>query len=248
MKKILIIVTTAACLFTACSSTESGAINGASLGSILGGSLGGLLGGYRGHNIGTMVGLVAGGAGGAAIGSQREAARRDAALGERRQRSEERASQRDVRSDRHHQRAERRMVVGQSRSGGTDGYSVMNGSDEVAERSPLTLHNLRFVGQDGNDAINRGEVCSLVFELANASGQTVCDIVPYIQELSGNEHIEISPSTTIEALPNGDAIRYTATLRADSRLKAGTATFRIAVSTDGSEFLVLRDFSVATAK
>ncbi len=232
MRKILIAVVAAACLLTACSSTESGAVNGASLGSIFGGSLGGLLGGYRGHNIGTMVGMVAGGAGGAVIGSQREAKRREASYEDRLQRTE--------------QRARRRSGIRKQTDAGSNGYSYDAGDEDL--QSPLTLRNLRFVGQDGNDAINRGEICTLVFELANASGHAVTNVVPYISEIQGNEHINISPSTSIESIPDGDALRYTATLRADSRLKAGTATFRIAVSTDGSEFVRLRDFSVPTAK
>ncbi len=234
MRKSIIVVVAAVCLLTACSSTESGAVNGASLGSVFGGSVGGLLGGYRGHNIGTMVGLVAGGASGAAIGSQTEAKRREATYEDRRQSSEQRAKRRvsDVRK--------------QTDAGSSNRYSYDAGNE--TQKSPLTLRNLRFVGQDGNDAINRGEICNIVFELANASGHAVSNVVPYVSELQGNEHITISPSTSVESIANGDALRYTATLRADSRLKAGTATFRIAVSTDGSEFIRLRDFSVPTAK
>ena len=242
MKKFLIAAMSAALVFSSCNTTESGAINGASMGSVFGSALGGLLGGYRGHGIGTMVGMVAGGATGAVIGSQREAARREEGLERREQRRMEREQQTMERNrpSTRRQKPARTSDYGQ-------GYSMGMETDE-AVKSPLTLQNLRFVGQDGNDAINRGEICTLVFELANASGQAVYDVVPYISELSGNEHITISPSTSIETIAHGDAIRYTATLKADTRLKAGTATFRIAVSTDGSEFVRLRDFSVATAK
>ena len=242
MKKFLIAAMSAALVFSSCNTTESGAINGASMGSVFGSALGGLLGGYRGHGIGTMVGMVAGGATGAVIGSQREAARREEGLERREQRRMEREQQTMERNrpSTRRQKPARTSDYGQ-------GYSMGMETDE-AVKSPLTLQNLRFVGQDGNDAINRGEICTLVFELANASGQAVYDVVPYISELAGNEHITISPSTSIETIAHGDAIRYTATLKADTRLKAGTATFRIAVSTDGSEFVRLRDFSVATAK
>lgn len=242
MKKFLIAAMSAALVFSSCNTTESGAINGASMGSVFGSALGGLLGGYRGHGIGTMVGMVAGGATGAVIGSQREAARREEGLERREQRRMEREQQTMERNrpSTRRQKPARTSDYGQ-------GYSMGMETDE-AVKSPLTLQNLRFVGQDGNEAINRGEICTLVFELANASGQAVYDVVPYISELSGNEHITISPSTSIETIAHGDAIRYTATLKADTRLKAGTATFRIAVSTDGSEFVRLRDFSVTTSK
>lgn len=249
MKKILIAVMAAAVVLSSCSTTESGAINGASMGSVFGSALGGLLGGYRGHGIGTMVGMVAGGATGAVIGSQREAARREESLERREQdleRREQRRMEREQQTMERNRPSTRRQKPARTSDYG-QGYSMGMETDE-AVKSPLTLQNLRFVGQDGNDAINRGEICTLVFELANASGQAVYDVVPYISELAGNEHITISPSTSIETIAHGDAIRYTATLKADTRLKAGTATFRIAVSTDGSEFVRLRDFSVATAK
>lgn len=249
MKKSLIAAMSAALVFSSCNTTESGAINGASMGSVFGSALGGLLGGYRGHGIGTMVGMVAGGATGAVIGSQREAARREQGLERREQeleRREQRRMEREQQTMERNRPSTRRQKPARTSDYG-QGYSMGMETDE-AVKSPLTLQNLRFVGQDGNDAINRGEICTLVFELANASGQAVYDVVPYISELSGNEHITISPSTSIETIAHGDAIRYTATLKADTRLKAGTATFRIAVSTDGSEFVRLRDFSVTTSK
>ncbi len=226
MKKLLISVICLSLITTSCSTTESGAVNGASLGSVFGSALGGLLGGYRGHNIGTMVGMVAGGATGAILGSQQEAKREGRRVNERRTRSVD-DEPRQV-----YERNEQQREY----------------DNEPSATSPLQLRNLRFVGQDGNDAINRNEICKVVFELANLSGHIVYNVVPSIFEVSGNEHIEVSPSTNIESIAHGDAIRYTATMRADSRLKAGTATFRIAVSTDGSEFLRLRDFSIATAK
>ena len=242
MKRILAAALAATLVMASCSTTESGAVNGASMGSVFGSALGGLLGGYRGHNIGTMVGMVAGGATGAVIGSRREANRREDAL----ERREQRRQQNEQTDYEYEQASPAKRTPERTADYGRDYNSATQSTD--ASESPLALRNLRFVGQDGNETINRGEICTLVFELANASGRTIYDVVPYIHELAGNEHIEISPSTSIEAIANGDAIRYTATLKADSRLKAGTATFRIAVSTDGSEFIRLRDFSVATAK
>jgi len=243
MKKSIITFLSIALLLTACSSPESGAINGASFGSIFGGALGGLIGGPRGHNIGTMVGLITGGAGGAAVGAQNRAARRERALqnAEARQRYEESEySQRPNRNRRNRRQQE------------TESYEnteVNVGSDPIVESaSPLQLRNLRFIGENGNQTIDPGETCQVVFELANASGQTVTNIVPYVHELNGNEHIAISPSTRIEAVPNGDAIRYTATIHADKKLKEGKAVFRIAVSTNESEFITLRDFSIGIGK
>lgn len=117
-----------------------------------------------------------------------------------------------------------------------------------APQCPLLLRNFHFIDEDSNQVISRGECCHVVFELVNQSGHTIYDIVPYLSELNGNTHLSISSATLIESLTDGDAIRYTAMIRADNRLKSGTATFRIAVSTDGQEFIPVKDFSIATHK
>ena len=86
------------------------------------------------------------------------------------------------------------------------------------------------------------------FAVAAKADDTINNVVPYIHELNGNAHLIISPSTRIESIANGDAIRYTATIRADNKLKEGTAVFRIAVSTEEEEFVTLRDFSIGLGK
>ena len=193
-------------------------MNGASVGAMFGGALGGILGGHRGHDWGTMVGLIAGGAVGHAASAASDANR------------EARQSRREERTGIMN-RSERRTVERQT-------------------TSPLTLQGLRFIsGQDApTSTIHRGETCQLIFELANRSGQAVYSIVPYICEVEGNEHLHISPSTRIESLSAGDAIRYTAVVRADKSLKAGQAVLRIAVSCDEGDFVTLYDFPIETAK
>lgn len=236
-------------MLSACSSPESGAINGASFGSIFGGALGGIIGGPRGHNIGTMVGLITGGAGGAAIGAQQRSERRERALNraeDERQRYEQGETQpQRSRSTMGKARRNRNRELQSDRYEAAP-IDVVN--EPTTSASPLQLRNLRFIGENGNQTIDRGETCQVVFELANSTGRTINNVVPYIHELNGNEHLVISPSTRIESIANGDAIRYTATIRADNKLKEGTAVFRIAVSTEEEEFVTLRDFSIGLGK
>lgn len=248
MKKNITSILVIALMLSACSSPESGAINGASFGSIFGGALGGIIGGPRGHNIGTMVGLITGGAGGAAVGAQQRAERRERALTraeDERQRYEQTEPVQPQRRSTMRKRNRNRDIPNE-RYDATP-IDVAN-EPATTSASPLQLRNLRFIGENGNQTIDRGETCQVVFELANSTGRTINNIVPYIHELNGNEHLAISPSTRIESIANGDAIRYTATIRADNKLKEGTAVFRIAVSTDEEEFVTLRDFSIGLGK
>lgn len=208
--------------------TGQGAVSGASLGGMFGSALGGILGGPYGRDLGTMVGMVAGGATGATIGYQSEKRRYEQEMGQYNQRASERQARAEARS-----REETRVTIP---------------VETEAPQSMLTMRNLRFIGEDGNQAINRNETCKIIFELANLSGQTVYNVVPEVTEINGNSHITISPTTRIESINNGDAIRYTAIVTADRKLKEGTAAFRIAVSTDGQEFITLKEFSIATAE
>lgn len=112
----------------------------------------------------------------------------------------------------------------------------------------MDLRNLRFIDETRNQTLNRRETCELVFELMNVTNRPLHNVVPYIAETNGNPHIYLSPSTRIERINPGEGIRYTAMIKTDNRLKAGTARFRIAVSCDGQDFVTLREFELTTAK
>lgn len=226
LKNTLALLLAALLILSSCATTGQGAANGAFFGGVLGSAVGGLTGGHRGHFAGTIVGTLIGGAAGAAIGAHNE---------------RERIEQIEHRGNSVYNQNSRRSTGRDNREYSTNRY-------ENVASSPLTIRALRFVGQDGNNAINRGETCQIIFELCNTTGRTINDIIPDIYEVNGNSHLTISPATRIEGLRSGDAIRYTASVRADNRIKEGTAYFRIAVSTDGSEFITLRDFSIQMQK
>lgn len=258
-------------LLSSCYSTGSGAMNGASMGALLGGAFGGLRGGPRGHDRGTIIGILVGGAAGAAIGHAQESKREQAyeqARVQQPQRPSRRQRRARARADRYngqtdmyaygqtgtyHQQPADTYSPRQLNNGAAtqqpsiDANSPALQAGQQAAECPLQLRNLRFVGEDGNQTINRGETCKIIFELANTSGRTITDIVPYVFETNGNEHLELSPTARIESIRNGDAVRYTAHVKASSKLKAGTAYFCIQVSTEGGDFVTLRTFSVELA-
>jgi len=144
------------------------------------------------------------------------------------------------------QRNERKRYEGQPERRTYD-YGEAPAQPRLPE-SPLTLCDLRVAEENGNRTINRGETCKVVFELANRSGATLYDIVPSLTEVNGNRHLSISAFSPIEQMRNGTIVRCTVIIKADHRLKAGSADFLISVSVRGGDFLPLQDFSIPTDK
>lgn len=221
MRKVMAMCLTALVLLSSCyTRTGTAAMRGASMGALFGGSLGGVVRGYRGHAMGTMIGMVAGAAAGTAIAQGRE---------------------RDTRTVT--TTAPRRQVTA-----GTVAPAETTIDQEVTVGScPMTLVSIKFVDTDGNQVINRGEDCKLIVELRNDTREDVPMVVPYLDELTGNKQIYISPTTSIESVPAGRTIRYTAVVRGASKLKDGMASFRLSVSCDNEDFVTLKTFKIPTS-
>lgn len=230
--KVPVFVCICGLLGAACTSSAqfNGMVAGASLGSVLGSSIGSLTGGYRGHHIGTLAGAVVGGAVGSAAGTM-------ASKTVARKMDEARDSQNRT-DDVYSVEADAGRSVEENRMA----------SSSVGTEAPLLLRNLRFIDGTRNQKLNREETCELIFELINTTRHTLHNVVPYISEINGNPHIYLSPSTRIEHIRVGEGVRYTAIIKTDKRLKAGTARFRIAVSCDGQDFVTLREFDLPMEK
>lgn len=93
----------------------------------------------------------------------------------------------------------------------------------------IEIRNARFVDDNQDNAISRGELCKVIFEVINHSKQTLYDVQPLVVEANNNKHIFISPSIHIEKIDPGKGIRYTALVKADNRLKNGTAKICVSV-------------------
>ena len=232
----------------------SGAYAGATLGSILGSAIGGITGGPRGSDLGTIVGMGVGGAVGAAIGEQADKKMQEQSE-RRRERIEQRRRERD-RDDYgyyneqppYEQRPTYESGFDEN-NGGDDRIFDFKGSDYTGNYSaqqpsasesvqqeptrtigtlPIEIRNARFVDDNQNRQINRDELCKVIFELWNNGSQTLHDVQPIVTEETGNKHLDISPTIHVEQLEPGKAIRYTALVRADRRLKPGNAVIRVA--------------------
>ena len=206
-------------LASSCRSTEEGASTGASFGALIGSAIGGIVGGHRGHDIGTLVGIAAGGATGAVVGHR-------------------------------HEQTEQKKYESYETYESYESYETHESHHSPVQprlpECPLTLHDLRVTEENGNRTINRGETCKVVFELANRSGATLYNVLPSLTEVNGNRHLSISAFSPIEQMSNGTVVRCTVIIKADKKLKAGTADLLLSVSVRGGDFLPLQDFSIPT--
>lgn len=128
---------------------------------------------------------------------------------------------------------------------------------EVIENTPsepyyapsgLQIINLRFIDDNRNHVIDAEEQCKLVFDIVNEGDVSAYNITPVVEEVSGMKHITISPSAQISYLPQGDRVRYTATIAGGKRLKAGEAVFRVYTTESNGAVSDPHEFSLPTAK
>ena len=114
--------------------------------------------------------------------------------------------------------------------------------------SGLRVTNIRFIDDNRNHTIDAGENCKLVFDIVNEGDVSAYNITPIVEEVSGMKHIGISPSAQISYLPQGDKVRYTATIAGGKRLKSGEAVFRVYTTESNGAISVTQEFSLPTAK
>lgn len=258
MKKFLIFALCSLFLMSSCDTyTGSGAYMGGSIGSILGSAIGGLSGGPRGSDMGTIIGMAGGAAVGAVLGSQA-----DQAASQRQSTCRERSSSRTSSTD--------DTAIFDSSNSGDDRLYDFDGKDytgnysaqepttpsatieEIGENftySPsLEIVNARFVDSNENNVLDRNESCKIIFEIVNMGKSPVYDVVPTVVETTGNKHIFISPSIHVEKIEPGLGVRYTAMVKADNRLKDGTARFCVSVIHGDKAISKVNEFNIPTRK
>ena len=114
--------------------------------------------------------------------------------------------------------------------------------------SGLQVTNIRFIDDNRNHTIDAEENCKLIFDVVNAGDYSAYNITPIIEELSGMKHISISPSVQISYLPQGEKVRYTATVAGGKRLKSGEAVFRVYTSESNGAVSEAHEFALPTQK
>ncbi len=252
MKKTIVITMSAALLISSCTSyTGTGAYLGGSFGSILGSAIGGIAGGPRGSDIGTIIGATTGAIVGAAVG--------DAAEQSERRQQHEYLSQRNqrIQASKQHSSCTRSecddtyqidpsLMIDESNSGDdridfdfdSDSITMQLPSYVEAEGTPLQqkleLRNVVFSDSSHDGVLSGNETGTVVFELYNHTEAVVTDVVPTVQAEKKNSYIYISPSIRVESIAPGRGIRYTATVKADRRIKDGTVKLYVSAVKNGS--------------
>lgn len=277
MGKSFIIGMSALLLLGSCDTyTGSGIYMGSSLGSIFGSAIGGIAGGPRGSDVGTLVGMVGGAVAGAAIGQaadQKQQAQRDADIADMRARRAERQT-RSQSSYTYDTGTTYDSNSGfDANNGGDDRIYDFKGSDysgNYSARQPdvtmpmesgveslagdlkytpdIEIRNARFVDDNQNGKIERGEMSKVIFEVYNRGNHTLYDVVPTVVETSGNRHIAISPNMHVESIQPGKGIRYTALVKADKRLKDGDAHFCVSVVQGDKKISKVCEFNIPTVR
>lgn len=202
------------------SSCTSNTAVGAHMGGEFGHVIGSAIGGLTGGWRGHHTGAIIGTVGGIAAG---------AAIGSAIDKAQER-------------KYEERMP--QRRQQPADDIIYMD--DEI---SMLEIRHAMITETQHDGVLTRGEECSVVFEIHNTSDNTVYDVCPFVEDVTGNKHINISPNLKIESIGPRQGVRYTATILADKRLKDGEIMVRVGVAQGGKEVTSqTRQFTVPTAK
>lgn len=275
MKHQVVYLLAALILLSGCNTyTGAGAYTGSSLGSILGSAIGGITGGPRGSDVDTLVGMAGGAIVGAAIGSKADQQRSEALAARSEQRTQTRYAATPTQQDTPATAPGMPAYSGYDpNNGGDDRLYDFTSSDYTTNYTarpavttvPATssvdeltsgldfapeieIRNARFVDDNRDNAINRGEVCKVIFEVYNRGQQTLHDVVPTVVEATGNRHIQISPSVHVERLEPGHGIRYTAMVQADNRLSKGEARICVSVLQGGRTVSQVSEFSVPTRK
>lgn len=126
--------------------------------------------------------------------------------------------------------------------------SVSASTLERADAERLEIKNVSFTDANGDGILEADEEGKMVFEIYNHSDLPVFGIIPTVKEAEDNRHIQISPSILVEQIGPGSGIRYTASVKADRRIKDGEARLLVSAEHDGKPVSYVTVVKVNTMK
>ena len=256
MKKLLVISVSTMLMLSSCGTyAGSGAATGGYFGSIVGSAIGGITGGWRGSDIGSLVGLAGGAVVGAAIGAAADEAEQQkyAEYKEQRQERLRNMQRRDAQSEYDNSGFDSTNSGDDRLFGFDENFSAaedVNAPTTLALRfTPLEIRNPRLMDASRDGVLMRGEEARMVFEVFNNSDRTAYRVLPTVVEVTGNKHIHVSENVMVESILPGKGIRYTATIKADSKLRDGNAVIRIGVMQGNKDIpSQAREFTIKTSR
>lgn len=255
----------------------TGAYAGSSLGSILGSAIGGIAGGPRGSDIGTIFGMAGGAVVGAAVGDaatkQHHQDQDDTYMPSSNYNNKPVYEPSYSSNQQPVDDIDPTQMVDTTNSGddridfdvnssstlpnnnpdtsvSMDAGKVeqIYGANKAAESGKITIKNVRFEETAEHNVLHGGEVGKVKFEMYNETQAPIYNFMPTVVEADGNKRIYISPSVRVENIMPGQGLRYTATVKADKRIKDGEIRLLVSAQRDGKPISYVTVVKVATVR
>lgn len=256
----------------------AGAYAGSSLGSVLGSAIGGIVGGPHGSDVGTIFGMAGGAIVGGALGDAAEKAQRRSAQQYDDDTYASGNSGNYVGDDfdpsqmvDNSNSGDDRIDFGAPSSSGanaTMGNAPMANapisnapSSQSVDASrveqiygnaksdgKLTIRNVRFADSNGDGMLSGDEIGRVSFEIYNETDAPIYNFDPSVVEAEANKRIYISPSVRVENIMPGQGLRYTATVKADRRIKDGEIRLLVSAQKEGKPISYVTVVKVATQR
>lgn len=256
----------------------AGAYAGSSLGSVLGSAIGGIVGGPHGSDVGTIFGMAGGAIVGGALGDAAEKAQHRSAQQYDDDTYASGNSANYVGDDfdpsqmvDNSNSGDDRIDFGAPSSSGanaTMGNAPMANapmsnapSSQSVDASrveqiygnaksdgKLTIRNVRFADSNGDGMLSGDEIGRVSFEIYNETAAPIYNFDPSVVEAEANKRIYISPSVRVENIMPGQGLRYTATVKADRRIKDGEIRLLVSAQKEGKPISYVTVVKVATQR
>ena len=256
----------------------AGAYAGSSLGSVLGSAIGGIVGGPHGSDVGTIFGMAGGAIVGGALGDAAEKAQHRSAQQYDDDTYASGNSANYVGDDfdpsqmvDNSNSGDDRIDFGAPSSSGanaTMGNAPMSNapmsnapSSQSVDASrveqiygnaksdgKLTIRNVRFADSNGDGMLSGDEIGQVSFEIYNETAAPIYNFDPSVVEAEANKRIYISPSVRVENIMPGQGLRYTATVKADRRIKDGEIRLLVSAQKEGKPISYVTVVKVATQR
>ncbi len=256
----------------------AGAYAGSSLGSVLGSAIGGIVGGPHGSDVGTIFGMAGGAVVGGALGDAAEKAQRRSAqqydddtyasgnsanyIGDDFDPSQmvDNSNSGDDRIDfgapspsganatMGNVPMSNAPMSNASSSQSVDASRVEQIYGNAKSDGKLTIRNVRFADSNGDGMLSGDEIGQVSFEIYNETDAPIYNFDPSVVEAEANKRIYISPSVRVENIMPGQGLRYTATVKADRRIKDGEIRLLVSAQKDGKPISYVTVVKVATQR
>lgn len=275
MKRLVMSVATAALLLSSCGGAQgTGMFVGANMGGMLGSAVGGLFGGMNGSNIGTIIGVAGGAAAGSAIAKNKaERAQQrpfdssfegvdglysnfngsDVAL------SSDNSLSSNLVNASYSNNDDRIYPFGSAQTAQPQDYNTtqtvtVGQLERKAQpqnertRDVVELRKPRFQDDNNDNILVRNEMAQVTFEIFNNGTEPLYNVDPIVEETTGNKHVYISPTLSVQRIDPGKGIRYTALVTTDKWLKNGNITLKVYARQGARTITAIQEFNIPTRK